>query len=154
MRKLILLLALGAMMAAACQHDTLLHTYLPVEGRQWLRSDTAVFALPEMEETGSYDLTLGLRIGSCFPYQSVYVLVEQRLTNPVEVRRDTLCLQLADAEGHLRENGITLLQHEEKKMLLYFRKGQTGEIRVSHLMHRDPLPEVSDVGIMLQPTQH
>ena len=93
-------------------------------------------------------------MGNRFPYQEVYVLVEQRLTNPYETYKDTLCLKLADAEGKIKDNGISLLQYEEKQMMLYLRKGQTGEIRVSHLMHRDPLPEVSDVGIMLQPTQH
>lgn len=148
MRRKKILLTTLALALTACQHDTLLHKYRNIADGQWMRSDTVAFTLPVVPVSGMYDLSVGLRYHKLFPYRDLYVIVEQLLSDPEINIKDTVCLQLPLPETS-SEIGINILQYEKRIVKLHLQKDQTGKIRISHIMHNDPLPQIYDVGILI-----
>lgn len=140
-----------AMLAlTACDNKTLMHSYLPVKSHEWNRKDVMTFQIPKAPQSGTYDMTIGLRIGNRFPYETIFMLTEVHLHNPEGLLTDTICYNLTNEKGEFLAKGINLLQFETETMPLQLRKGQSGDIRIQHLMHREVLPEIADIGISIQ----
>lgn len=149
MRKPLLLLAAVAAMAS-CHRPKSYQSFRPVPAHTWSRTDTAVFLVPAAEEPIVRDLRVSLRLGRLFPYSEVYLLVERMMQDSAALPvRDTVCVPVTDTLEPLRSDGLNLVCRQSAPVPLPQPAGQDCEIRVTHLMHRDPLPHVSDVGILL-----
>jgi gliding motility-associated lipoprotein GldH len=92
-------------------------------------------------------MLVGLRVTDHFPYEMLILEVEQSYQNPVSHRLDTLYYRLANEDGDFIEKGINYFQYETQGVTLDLKKGQTGRIKIRHLMHREVLPGIMDVGI-------
>lgn len=143
------LLFLALMALASCTSDTLMHSYLPIPGRNWERRDTLRFSLPEAQEDFDGWLYVGLRLGSQFPYREVYLRVDRHLHNPDVTLSDTVRYNLSDEDGRLTKQGGSLLQFEDYALPIHLKAEQTGEVVITHLMRQETLPHVSDVGIRI-----
>lgn len=145
----------GAMMAmltvglmfVACTRSTLLHRYQPVGQQGWARTDTLSFTLPDVSTEGDYELAVGLRYGNVFPYEGIWVVAETRLVHPNAFHRDTLYLATADDDGRPLGQGISMDQREVSLSTLHLHKGQSGTVRLRHIMTREVVPNISDVGL-------
>ena len=147
MRRQILLLLISVLLLANCDRSTLLHSYQPVKDNCWERTDTLRFDLPELTSDGNCCMLLGLRVTNSFPYEKLVIEIEQRYQNPMGQRVDTVYYQLTDESGDFTENGLNYFQYESQRIPLDIKKGQKGEIRIRHLMHREALPGIMDVGV-------
>lgn len=124
-----------------------MHSYLPLPEDSWNRTDTLQFILPVLATDDNCSVQIGLRVTNNFPYEELFLEVEQKCQNPYSHRVDTIKFKLTDESGDFTENGINYFQYESQSLPLDLKKGQTGEIRIRHLMHREVLPGIMDVGI-------
>ena len=134
----------------ACTENTFFHSYksLPAEG--WERRDTICFDVPQQAEDIDGTLTIGLRTKANIGIQDVAIAVEQRLQAPAAYRCDTVRYPLTDAEGTALTGGINIHQYETQHLPLHLQKGQQGTIRIHHLMRRELIPGITDIGIRVE----
>ena len=141
------LFLLSILLLASCDWNTLMHSYQPLPEKSWDRTDTLQFKLPVLATDESCCVQIGLRVTNNFPYEGLILEVEQVCQNPYSHRVDTISYKLTDESGDFTENGINYYQYESQRIPMDLKKGQTGEIRIRHLMHREVLPGIMDVGV-------
>ena len=124
-RERISLVAVVALLATACTHETFFHSYRHIAPNGWRYTDTLEFLLPPAPQTEAYALSVGLRIDACFPYQSLTLVVETTLGG----------------------SGVNLLQFETPAGHLQLREGQQARVRIYHIMSRETMPHIHDVGL-------
>ena len=141
-------MGLAAMLClAACDDGVLYHRYQSVSQQGWERADTLCFDLPEAPDDGRYTLEIGLRCSNLFPYQGLWVVAETRLQPTGSLHRDTLYLAVTDEDGRPQGHGINLMQREQSFATLHLSQGQQATIRLRHIMRREVVPHITDVGI-------
>ena len=136
-------------MTVACTENTLQHSYGHVSSAGWARTDTLRFPLPSVTATGLYDFHVGVRYNNDFPYEGIWMVMDMQLTHPLLSQRDTFFLPLNDADGMPLGHGIGLLQYEIPLHQLSLHEGQTGTISLYHIMSRETLPYIHDIGIRI-----
>ena len=135
------------MLTTACTGNTsITQECHHIDHRQWYADDTVHVQLPPIMETGLYNESFMLRTDRNYPYKELFLKVEHKLASPDKTNCDTICLHLSDSS-----TGVNLLQYESVQNVLYLMNGQHWEIRITHLMHRNPLPSISDVGVCVTP---
>ena len=145
--------ALVALLFASCTDGVLVHRYLPVGEDGWARTDTLSFPLPAISHEADYTIQLGMRYGNLFPYEGIWVVVETRLHHPTSLRRDTISLVVTDEDGHTLGQGVTLNQREVALTTLHLKKDQEGTLRLYHIMRREVIPHITDMGICIAERQ-
>ena len=81
-----------------------------------------------------------------YPYKSIWLGVERDFSPPAVLRRDTVECLLVDSTLRM-DGGIHLYQCVVPLPSMQLQRGQAGQVRVVHLMSRESLPGVHDVGI-------
>lgn len=156
------------------------YAYVPTPADGWETGDTLHFAVDSLPRTAPYEVAVGLRTSAAqpFPYRSLWLVVRERWTVPAAAvqtadsvllmslhpvlaadsaawhfeRTDTVQLRLTDAEGDVVGEGISRFQYVFPLHTHVLPCGATADVSVFHLMRRDMLPGITDVGIMLTPT--
>lgn len=137
----------------ACQQRTSYHHYQPTDPDGWQRTHALRFCLPPAPAAGRYALTVGLRYTPAFPYQGLWIEATTSLSNPAEpVRVDTLYFPISSTTDPTRPlgQGITLIQHEEPLFTLSLRRQQQATVTLRHIMTRELLPNLRDVGLRME----
>lgn len=134
---------------SACRNEVVYHRYSPIPLTGWDKRDTIDFDIPPFDSTQTYKLTLELRTSSAFPYRNCWLVAEQRLEDPVLVRRDTVCCTLSTPQGSATGQGVNLYTNTYPVFAEPRTQGQHGRIRVYHIMRREEVPGISDVGLRL-----
>ena len=147
MHKLSLAFCLLLLLWTGCDRNTLMHSYQPLSANEWDRGDTLRFTLPTISADENYSLVIGLRITDDYPYERLVFQVKQDYQNPSFQRVDTIFYQLTDKAGNFTKGGVNYFQYETESLPMELKKGQKGEVRIRHLMHREVLPGIMDVGI-------
>ena len=85
---------------AACDNQTIYHTYqnLSIEG--WKKTDTLKYQLPAQLAGKQYDLEVGLRHTENYPYQDIWMEILYPLSP--DRHPDTLHITLADKQGNCK----------------------------------------------------
>lgn len=138
------------LLTASCEQRTVLHAYKPTAIEGWEKNDSLIFPVDSLPRTGRYNLMLGLRTTSAYPYQEVWIIVDTRLRQPRFEHSDTLHCQLVNAKGDIRGRGVSTYQYDFPLDAKYLLRGQRGQIRIHHMMKREILPGISDVGIEIR----
>ena len=143
----VLFVPLIGLLCAACTDGTVFHSYksLPREG--WERRDTVVFRIPEPAEDIDGTLTIGLRMTAPVALQDVVLAVEQADEAGKVCRCDTIRYPLSDAEGDALGQGVNAIQYETQHLPFRLRKGQATTLRLRHLMTRETIPGITELGI-------
>lgn len=138
----------------ACHTDTRYHVYQPVLGSDgWQKKDSLVFNLPPDVSSGAYGMEIGIRNTGVYPYRDIWLSVTRLEVDSLPAHTDTVHMYLADDKGRWGHEGAIggLYQQtyvcEKPVVLLTDSVGRS--FRVTHLMRRNPLPGISDVGIRL-----
>lgn len=138
----------------SCTDSRAYDHYEPVELDGWGRNDTTRYCVPRQGE-GKYAMQLGLRATQAYPYKTVSLIVEWKVIPNKErsasrVAADTVVCRIIDDKGRLSgKSGVSsseLLQHVSSFRL---NRGDSLFVTVRHIMSRDLLPGISDVGIQL-----
>lgn len=134
----------------ACTSKLLVHRYEHTRPEGWVRSDTIRFEIPEVPATAHYLISAGLRIDNKFPYQDLWIIMETRLEEPHLILHDTIDYAVTDEKGIPLGDGINKRQQERPVRSLTLHKGQHGEVRFYHIMTREEVPGITDVGLTLE----
>ena len=142
-----LLLVLLFLLCASCTKKMIVHHYEHIDNDGWTRYDTLSFEIPPAAASGDYSLFLGMRYSNDMPYEGIWIEVETQFSHPHYASLDTLYFLTADSIGMLLGKGINLKQQEMPLSSLNLKEGQQGLVRVRHIMARNVLPFVRDIGI-------
>lgn len=150
MRSKLITLALSIIITG-CTGDALVHRYEHTTPEGWDRKDTLCFDLPTVDKAGYYTLSLGIRTNNNLPYKNVWIVVDSKLENPTKFSKDTVNIVLTDDDGYLLGKGMRKTQTEQMVGPFMMEAGQTGQIRLYHVMTKEVIPDITDVGLMLEP---
>lgn len=143
-----------ALTLASCRPDpaTLVHEYRGVKGDEgWNVRDTIRIAVPAAPREGDYVLSVGMRVTNAFSWEGVWVEAELTVDTPRTRHVDTLFVRLYDEQARPLTEGVNLLQVEQSApQTVHLKAGQKGSLRLRHLMRRETLPFITDVGARLQ----
>ncbi len=141
--------------AGSCSNESrpLIYEYHPVSLDGWNKTDTITVSLPEFSQTGIYRGTIGVRTNARYPYQNLWIGVAYCLQNPDTVFRDTVCCRVVH-DSDFDKNGIGLFLSESSLPERELYSGQTGVIKIFHVMRREEVPGVDHVGICIQDVRH
>ena len=142
-----LLLSITALLLA-CTNNTVYHTFRHIGGDGWWRNDTVCFNLPPTDIVKSCQINLEMRVTPQFPYTTLYIQMEETWEGKT-VRRDTIEYTFTDNSGELNGHGIILLQYKQPAGNITLRPDEKGEIRLTHLMERETIPQIYDIGVRM-----
>lgn len=134
----ILILLTWAM--TACHKQTYHHSYQPVNSTGWHKNDTLIYTLttPLVPEQ-TYELEVGIRHKDSYRYRDIWLTAE----------KDTLHFHLADSIGNWVGNGIGNLRHHMFHTTFNVTGDTMREIRITHIMQHNPLPDIDHIGIRI-----
>lgn len=144
----VFLLSAGlSLLLSGCMDRTVFHHCQSVPQCVWQQEDTLLFRPDTLAPGQPYTLQVQARILQDYPYRQLQILVEHNLEK--EPCADTLLLQITDTAGVMLGRQIFL--HQVHTATHTFTPQQSrGWIRIRHLMRREALPGISDIGIRLQ----
>ena len=142
--------AILCLMMVGCTKGTLIHRYETVSSQGWERTDTLCFDLSEVEKPGKHLLSVALRYNNNFPYEGIWIVVEGNMKEPSAHWCDTLYFRTTDDEGTPLGQGVSLMQNSMPLKEMQLEAGQHGKFRVWHIMHREVMPTIREVGIKLE----
>ena len=132
MRPFAFVLLLSLLLVACNRHHVAKFSYrsTPVDG--WESADTLIFPIDSLPADGRYALSIEAR----FLSQARYA--------------DTIYCSLTDHEGDVSGKGVSVYQYSFPVDTFQLHRGARGTITIHHIMRRNLLPGVSDVGIRLE----
>lgn len=135
-----------------CEYDstTVIDRYQSLPPKGWDRQNVLTFSLDSVAHSATYNFKVYARTTRDIQFQSISVVVEQHLRRPYFTARDTVEIKLTDDMGNIEGKGLYLYNTEAQlKHPIKLRKGQRGTIKLSHIMRRNQLLGIKDVGIEL-----
>lgn len=145
----LLAVAAAAVALQACDGRVVYDKYASTNVEGWERSDTLVFAVPGLKASGRYRQEIGLRINSAYPFTALSLLVERTVEPGHRVSKDTLNCRLYDGKGNALGAGVGYFQYDFILSDDDLRQGDSLNVRVHHIMMREILPGISDIGLRL-----
>ena len=88
----------GACLMAACNENTVYHSYQSLPNEGWGKSDTLSFQCPVTDSIpGTLRLFAEVRNRSEYPYRNLYLFIHENLLDSTVWRTDTIAVNLADS---------------------------------------------------------
>ena len=139
----------------ACQDNRTFNSYKHIKIGGWARNDTVMFNIPRQWE-GHYSMELDVRATYKFPYRSISMIVEQQIIPankhhiPVTSTTDTINCRIFDNNGNmLARNGIFTSENTNYLSSFHLNRGDSLRLTITHIMSRDELPGISEIGLCL-----
>jgi len=134
----------------SCNTNVVYSHYQHVPNKVWGKSDALIFNFTINDNTVPYRLSVQLRNSYLYPYQSIWLLVDEQQPNNTSIK-DTIEYWLADKPGKLKGKGIALFQN---RFLLrdnyHFPDTGAYQISIKHGLRDDRLPGIEDVGVLIE----
>lgn len=124
------------------------YTTLPESG--WRNYETVVLSLDSTEVAGDYSLFLLLRTTASrsVPFREISLEVET-IWNQSASEKDTLSCVFVDDNGQDAGTGVSYDSYCMPLGTCHLQRGDSGVVRVRHLMRRSPLTGIRDIGVEL-----
>lgn len=139
-----------AVSLSACGGGVVYDKYRPTPVEGWERSDTLTFDVPRLRLSGRYAQAVGLRVTGAYPFTALSLLVERVAEPGHRVYADTIDCRLYDDKGNILGRGVSTYQYSFSLPPVDLREGDSLHVSIRHVMKREELPGVSDVGYRLQ----
>ena len=149
---MVLCMALAAAVLTSCRNDSRVAVcqYANISNGAWDRPDRITFPVDSISTNGNYRLTISLRTTNEVQFQTFYLTAEQHFTHPEHHSTDTVAVALTDETGKIQGKGLGLYNYSVALATTTpLRQGQSGEITVGHIMRRNQLAGIINVGIKL-----
>lgn len=146
----VLLLVAVGLCLTDCSEQVLFHEFKHLQNEEWNRADTLEYLLPDSTAAGEYDFSVSLRLTPRFPFRELWIAVDTELSNPMQRLRDTIRIGFEKEKMNLFVNGVNLSQVDCPVGKIKLENGQSGKVRLFHLMSRETLPCIHDVGVWLK----
>lgn len=135
---------------SACGGGTVYDKFVSMPSDGLEKNDTAVFYVPPVASSGRYIREIGLRIAAAYPFTSLSLEVCQTVEPGHRVSVDTLDCRLYDDDGNVLGHGISVYQYGFALPDIDLQKGDSLHVRVRHVMKREILPGITDIGFSLK----
>ncbi len=139
-----------AAVVSACGGETVYDKFVSMPSDGLEKNDTAVFDVPPAASSGRYIREVGLRIAAAYPFTSLSLEVCQTVEPGHRVSVDTLDCRLYDDDGNVLGHGISVYQYGFALPDIDLQKGDSLHVRVRHVMKREILPGITDIGFSLK----
>lgn len=138
-----------AMALYSCNSNVVYNKYnhTPLVG--WEKNDTLVFDVPPMKESSRYRLELGLRTSTSFPFTGLSLVIDRTVEPGHILYTDTINCRLADDKGNVLGRGVSYFQYNFIVSDINLNKGDSLHICVRHIMKREIMPGISDIGLKI-----
>lgn len=145
------ILTILPVLTSSCIGNTLQHQFVHISKDGWYRNDTVTFDLPVADFEGRYAVDTEIRTVCPFQYQKLYVVRELMLQAPLMAYKDTICIETAGSTSTTyTEKGVTLRCYSHSDSTLLLKEGQKGQLKLHHIMSREVLPRITDIGIKVR----
>jgi gliding motility-associated lipoprotein GldH len=147
---LITFLSLGVLFG--CQEEQRVYEkYLSIADYQWSFKDTLDFKVPIKDTSNAYQLALKLRNKINYPYRNIWLLIQHEAPSG-KLSSIKAEFQLAKKSGKWTGQGIGDLYDHRFPVRQNISLTETGthRFRVVHLMRKNKLPGVMNVGLQLR----
>ena len=138
------------LLTTGCRQATVYYHYEHMDVDGWDRVDTIHFYIPPVDDSGTYEASIGLRITDDYPFQDLTIVVNQTRLPARDTKSETHVLQLADDLGNTRGQGVSEYQYLSPLEALQLQKGDSLHVCIYHDMRREILKGVTDVGFRLK----
>ena len=151
----IIALMVITMGAASCSDPRTYDRYKSVSLQGWSRNDTLSFDIPRQWE-GNYQLDLCLRAAQTYPYRNISMIIERRVIYYRQRKKrektynDTINCEIINDKGILvGQKGISNTEIRQAITAFRLNRNDSMHVTIRHIMSRESLPGISDVGIRL-----
>lgn len=122
------------------------HQSVPIDG--WDAADPRIFNIDTLRESGNYSLLLHVRTTTMesYDFRTLYLEVRSQWSDQ-SLRCDTVACHLSDERGEIKGDGVARYQYTFPVTKLSLSTNQTGRITVRHIMRREILEGISDIGV-------
>ncbi|MEA4975110.1 MAG: gliding motility lipoprotein GldH [Paludibacter sp.] len=144
----LIVVALGVI---SCSRQSVYNEFSQLDPDGWSADSSSVFQVNMEDTSGVYDLTLHIRHTSAYPYQNLWLFVEQ-LSPDSQLVRDTISCILADHAGKWLGTGsgsVYLFSVPLKKQYNFGKQG-VYQYTVVHGMRDEILSGIQAVGLKLE----
>ena len=144
---------LMAILLVSCQGNTQYHAYQPVKTESgWWQDDTLIYHIPDSLTGKSYQMELGIRHTTVYPYQDLWLEMEYTSGDSLTLTKDTLHILLANKGiwNGKGKHGLMQLTQEAEQLLSIPQSEEDIELRITHLMSDTLLKGIHDIGIQLK----
>ena len=148
------------MSATSCSDPRTYDQYKSVSLQGWQRNDTRTFDIPRQWE-GNYQLDLCLRAAQTYPYRNLSVIIERKVIYFRQRKKlektynDTVNCEVINVKGTLvGHKGITSTEILQAVTSFRLNRNDSLQVKIHHIMNRESLPGISDVGIRLLKNKH
>ena len=132
----------------SCSRQMVYSHYENVGKEGWERWDSVSYVVP-IREDGTYAEEVGIRSTRLYPFMNIAVIVTQEAQPSGMHRRDTVCFNLTDDEGHGKGEGISYRQVSAPAASIQLQAGDTLRVSIRHYMYKECLPGITDVGFSM-----
>jgi len=147
--KLFILLAVLALVVAACDNQTVYHHYEHITMDGWDKNDTLKFSVAPIQTADNYLEVVEIRIDNTFPFMGLTLKLEQTVYPLGVTQRQSIECSMINSNGHPTGSGFSYYNYEFPLMNLDLNKGDSIQINIVHNMKREIMPGISDIGIRL-----
>lgn len=146
---------LGILLLSSCNRaqeqpaeDTLFHHFVHVDATGWLREDTLLITLPEVDSLTRTDATLQVRAGQEFPFTTLRLCVLIDDAEGPQRRLVDVPLYPADTESMLRESPMGA-EADVPLGEVCLQPGRPAMLRVCHALRQQSVPGLRSIGVRL-----
>ena len=145
------IIIIAACFLFSCGSETVFNMFQPVKDKVWSKQDEYYFNFEIKDISIPYDISVLLRNSDIYPYQNIWMLIDQSHPSAAPAIKDTVEHILADDFGKWTGNGITLFQSRVpvKKHYIFPDTGKY-TICIRHGMHDDNLKGIEDIGLFIE----
>lgn len=115
----------------------------------WDKADSLFYDIPPVPADGRYRQEVGLRVNDEFPFTGLTLVVDQTVEPGHRLQSDTLNCKIADSKGRALGHGVSCYQYSFIASELSLNKGDSLHVSIRHIMKREILPGIADVGLCL-----
>lgn len=150
MRRYVSILLMAWMLLSACHDNLVFSTYKATPTNGWDKNEPVKFEVSSLPAEGEHQMLLGLRLSDSYPFRNFHVVVKQERYPSGEETTDTVIYDVVDRHGNINGQGVNYYQYEAPVRTLNLTEGDSLSITVKHIMKREIMPGILDVGVIIE----
>ncbi len=137
--------------AYGCDNSRIFEEYRPVKDHQWLHKDTITYQVNIQDTNSHYNIYLNLRNKINYPYRNIWLLFKT-VGPDNQTSKSKMNFKLANKKGQWLGQGLgDIYDHRYRiSKKAKFRHLGNHTFRINHLMRKDTLPGIMNVGLRLE----
>ena len=152
--KVISMMLVVAVCGASCTDTAIIDANVVIENRVWHYEDQPQLKAHITDITKPYHVYLNLRHTPDYPYSNVFILLHQFAPDGTDTT-ERFELTLAESDGRWlgKGNGSVYTHQHLIKEAVHFSDTGHYVFTLEQNMRENPLPEITDVGIRIEPVK-